>query len=168
MPTLKWTGCTLSSIPLWISRGRASNMVPGSGMRTLKPSLFPVMMGSMSGAELPAAWVTWINKSKNLFSLLSVYYPQSVSACAHLKGDIPQIHDAHAHVLQHGHLLSCTQTHRNVTSSAARLSEETSWALKGAVSDHRCWAETRTQPAGQWCRAAAGSRCPGDSSSVWW
>lgn len=63
MPTLKWTGWTLSSIPLWISRGSTSNMVPGSGMRTLKPSRFPVMIGSMSGAELPVAWVTlkWRN-----------------------------------------------------------------------------------------------------------
>lgn len=58
IPTLKCTGCTLSSMPLWISFGSASNMVPGSGMRTLKPSRFPVMIGSMSGAELPVAWVT--------------------------------------------------------------------------------------------------------------
>lgn len=39
MPTLKSTGCTRSSIPLWISRGSASNRGPGSGIRTLKPSL---------------------------------------------------------------------------------------------------------------------------------
>lgn len=45
-------------MPLWISRGNASNMVPGRGMRTLKPSRFPVIIGSMSGAELPVAWVT--------------------------------------------------------------------------------------------------------------
>lgn len=39
MPTLKSTGCTRSSMPLWISRGRASNRGPGRGIRTLKPSL---------------------------------------------------------------------------------------------------------------------------------
>lgn len=39
MPTLKSTGWTRSSIPLWSSRGRASNKGPGRGIRTLKPSL---------------------------------------------------------------------------------------------------------------------------------
>ena len=88
MPTLKWTGCTLSSMPLWISRGNASNMVPGSGMRTLKPSRFPVMMGNMSGAELPVAWVTWKSRKgyehadteMSCFSLIFLIIPEQVKS----------------------------------------------------------------------------------------
>lgn len=58
IPTLNRTGCTRSSIPFWISRGRVSNIAPGIGTLTLKPFLFPVITGSMSGPKPEVAWVT--------------------------------------------------------------------------------------------------------------
>lgn len=58
IPTLNRTGCTRSSIPFWISRGSVSNIAPGIGTLTLKPFLFPVITGSMSGAKPEVAWVT--------------------------------------------------------------------------------------------------------------
>lgn len=89
MPTLKCTGWTLSSMPLWISRGNASNMATGRGMRTLKPSRLPVMMGSISRAELPVAWVTF-NITSNV-SICHIQYAASICDIEQLSGTSSRI-----------------------------------------------------------------------------